>query len=178
MKFSVFIAASFDGYIARKDGSLDWLPGSDGEPQAEDTGYQAFYASVDTLVMGRHTYETVLTFGEWPYPDKRVVVLSSRYAHAMQPITEGVWGSSAPPTDLSTQLESVGAQLAYVDGGKTIQAFLRAGLIGEMTLTRIPVLLGDGIPLFGSLEHDIRLRHLSTHAFGNGMVQSKYEVLR
>jgi dihydrofolate reductase len=178
IRFSVFIASSLDGYIARKDGSLDWLPGSDGQAPAEDTGYQDFYASVDTLVTGRNTYELVLTFGEWPYQGKRVVVLSSRYAKQMQPIAEGVWGSSASPQELAAQLAELGARHVYVDGGRTIQGFLRASLIDDMTVTRIPVLLGDGIPLFGGLERDIRLQHLSTRVLGDGMVQSSYEATR
>lgn len=178
MKFSVFIAASLDGFIARKDGSLDWLPGSDGAPSTEDTGYEVFYASVDTLVMGRNTYELVRTFGEWPYAGKRVVVLSSRYPEAIQVVAEGVWGISVSPANIAAQLEKLDAKHVYVDGGKTIQGFLRAGLIDEITLTRIPVLLGGGIALFGDLERDVQLLHRSTHTFDSGMVQSRYEVIR
>ncbi len=178
IRFSVFIASSTDGYIARKDGSLDWLPGSDGQPLDEDTGYDEFYASVDTLVMGRNTYEFVQSFGEWPYQGKRVVVLSSRYDRTMCQIAEGVWGTSASPGELAAQLAELGARHVYVDGGKTIQGFLRAGLISEMTITRIPILLGEGIPLFGALEHDVALMHRSTRTFSNGMVQTRYEVTR
>ncbi len=178
IRFSVFIASSLDGYIARKDGSLDWLPGSDGQPLDEDTGYDDFYASVDTLVLGRNTYEKVLSFGDWPYRGKRVVVLSSRYDRSLQIIAEGVWGTSAPPVELAAQLERLGVSRVYVDGGKTIQGFLCAGLISDMTITRVPVLLGEGIPLFGSLERDIRLLHRTTRTFRSGMVQSSYEVTR
>jgi dihydrofolate reductase len=178
MRFSVFIAASLDGFIARKDGSLDWLPGSDGTPSNEDTGYEAFYASVDTLVMGRNTYELVRTFGAWPYAGKRVVVLSSSYPRTMQKIADGVFGVSATPVDIVGQLEKLGAKHVYVDGGKTIQGFLRVGLIDEITLTRIPILLGAGMPLFGDLASDVRLLHRSTRSFDSGMVQSRYEVIR
>lgn len=178
MMFLVFIATSLDGYIARSDGGLDWLPGSDGQPLEEDTGYADFYASVDTLVMGRNTYELVLSFEEWPYRDKRVVVLSSHYAQAFQPVAEGVWGSSAPPDEPAAQLDHLGARCVYVDGGKTIQGFLRAGLIDEMTITRAPILLGDGIPLFGGLARDVELLHRATRTFTNGMVQSRYAVIR
>jgi dihydrofolate reductase len=177
-KFSVFIATSLDGFVARKDGSLDWLPGSDGAPSAEDTGYEDFYASVDTLVMGRNTYDLVQSFGEWPYPGKRVVVLSSHYPKSMQPVAADVWGVSATPAEMAVQLESLGTKHVYVDGGKTIQRFLRAGLIDEMTITHIPVLLGEGIPLFGALDRDILLSHCSTRTFNNGMVQSRYRVSR
>ena len=178
IKYSVFIAASLDGFIARKDGSLDWLPGSDGQTSDEDTGYDDFYASVDTLVMGRNTYELVQTFGEWPYADKTVLVLSHRYPEQMKRIAEGVWGLSALPANLVSELQRLGAKHVYVDGGKTIHGLLRAGLIDEMTITRVPVLLGEGISLFGDLEGDIRLLHLSTRTFDNGMVQSRYEVIR
>lgn len=178
IRFSVFIAVSLDGYIARKNGNLDWLPGSDGMPSNEDTGYEAFYASVDTLVMGRNTYELVKTFGEWPYAGRCVVVLSSQYPEAMQKIGEDMFGSSASPTNLAGQLERLGAKHVYVDGGKTIQGFLRAELIDEVTLTRIPILLGEGISLFGELKKDVHLLHCSTRTFDSGMVQSRYRVLR
>ncbi len=178
IKYSVFIAASLDGFIARKNGSLDWLPGNDGQVQVEDTGYNDFYAAVDTLVMGRNTYEFVQSFDAWPFAGKRVVVLSSNYPFTMQVVAEHVWGTSASPVELDKQLEQLGVKHVYVDGGQTIQSYLRAGLIAELTVTRIPVLLGEGISLFGTLQHDIGLRHRSTRMFNNGMVQSKYEVIR
>lgn len=178
IKFSVFIASSLDGFIARKNGGLDWLPGSDSVTSDEDHGYQEFFASVDTLVMGRNTYELVLSFGEWPYRGKKVVVLSSRYSKALMRIADGVEGSSASPVELLHQLKGTGSTHVYVDGGKTIQSFLQAGLIDEMTITRVPVLIGEGIPLFGTLAQDIQLRHLSTKTFLSGLVQSSYKVIK
>ena len=177
VRFSVFIATSLDGFIARKDGGLDWLPGSDGTTNGEDHGYQAFFAAVDTLVMGRNTYELVLTFGEWPYQGKRVIVLSRHYSKELQPLADGVTGTSASPIELVHYLEQSGAKHVYVDGGKTIQSFLRAGLIQDMTITRVPVLLGEGIPLFGELAQDIKLQHESTKTFQSGLVQSTYKVI-
>ena len=176
IKCSVFIATSLDGFIARKDGSLDWLPGSDGVEGDEDYGYAEFFTSVDTLVIGRKTYELVATFTEWPYGGKRVVVLSSSYPKIPAMIAEGVVGTSCPPKELVQQLTQVGARHVYVDGGKTIHTFLRAGLIQEMTITRIPILIGEGIPLFGALAHDLKLLHLATRSFANGFVQSKYAI--
>ncbi len=173
---SVFIATSLDGFIARKDGALDWLPGSDGQTGGEDYGFGAFFESVDTLVIGRKTYDLVLTFPEWPYKGKRVVVLSSRYPATLTPLGENLSGASAAPHDLLRQLALEGARHIYVDGGKTIQGFLAAGLIQEMTLTRVPVLLGEGIPLFGPLARDLALHHLETRSFDNGLVQSRYRV--
>lgn len=175
IKSSVFIATSLDGFIARKNGDLDWLPGSDGQT-GEDLGYEQFIASVDTLVMGRNTYELVQTFGEWPYGGKRVVVLSSRFPKIPERLAEGVEGSSASPAELMRQLQRSGSTHVYVDGGKTIQSFLGANLIQEITITRIPVLLGEGIPLFGPLAGDIKLRHESTKAFDSGLVQSRYSI--
>lgn len=175
-KCSVFIATSLDGFIARKDGALDWLPGSDGTTGGEDYGFGAFFEGVDTLVIGRKTCELALSFPEWPYRGKRVVVLSSRYPATLTPLGENLSGASAAPRDLVRQLEQTGAQHVYVDGGKTIQGFLAAGLIQEMALTRVPVLLGEGIPLFGPLARDVVLQHLDTLSFDSGLVQSRYRV--
>jgi dihydrofolate reductase len=177
IRFSVFIATSLDGYIARKNGDLDWLPGSDATASNEDHGYQEFIATIDTLVMGRNTYELVLTFGEWPYRGKRVVVLSSRFPKQLTRLADGVEGTSAAPAELARQLAASGATHVYVDGGMTIQSFLQAGLIQDMIITRVPVLIGAGIPLFGPLAQDIRLRHESTRSFASGLVQSRYTLL-
>lgn len=175
IKCSVFIATSLDGFIARNNGDLDWLPDGGGETEGDDHGYSDFFAAIDTLVMGRNTYEKVLTFGDWPFR-KKVVVLSSRYPKHPMRIADGVEGTSASPAELVRQLEAAGSAHVYVDGGKTIQSFLRDSLISEMTITRVPVLLGEGIPLFGPLAQDIRLRHEATKSFENGLVQSRYTV--
>lgn len=174
--FSVFVATSVDGFIARKNGDLDWLPGSDGEPASEDHGFVDFLASIDTLVMGRKTYEKVMTFEDWPYRCKRVIVLSSRFPRNGEGLGEGAEGISASPVELARQLAASSAARVYVDGGETIQGFLNAGLITDMTITRIPVLLGEGVPLFGPLAGDIRLLHQSTRTWESGLVQSKYLV--
>jgi dihydrofolate reductase len=176
VKCSVFIATSLDGFIARKNGDLDWLPGSDGVAGDEDYGFHEFFASIDTLVMGRKTYELALTFKEWPYRGKNVIVLSSGFPREPKSLNEGVMGTSSSPTELIQRLASSGSGHVYVDGGKTIQGFLQADLIQDMTITRIPVLIGEGISLFGPLAHDIKLEHVSTRAFESGFVQSKYKV--
>lgn len=171
MKASVFVGTSVDGFIARTNGDLDWLPADGGEPH----GYDEFMASVDAIVIGRKTFETVLGFGAWPY-HKRVVVLSSR------PLDLSAAGGSAeqmsgPPAEIVARLASSGAHHLYVDGGITIQGFLRAGLIDRLVITRVPVLIGDGIPLFGSLPRDVKLRHVATRSYPSGLVQSEYEVV-
>jgi dihydrofolate reductase len=172
MTASVFIGTSVDGFIARKNGAFDFLP-ADPEPH----GYDEFMASVDALVIGRKTFETVMAFPDWPYGDKRVVVLSS------QPVDlSGVKGGvveqmSGSPASIVARLAESGAHHLYIDGGITIQRFLRAGLIQRLIITRVPVLIGEGIPLFGSLPHDVQLRHVMTRHFPSGLVQTEYEVL-
>ena len=171
MQISVFIATSLDGFIARANGDLDWLPADGGEPH----GYDEFIATVDTLVIGRKTYETVLGFPDWPYGARQVVVLSTQTL-APPPAGAAVEKMSGPPAKIAAQLAAAGVQHAYLDGGITIQGFLRAGLIQRIIITRIPVLLGDGIPLFGSLPRDIILKHVATRQFESGLVQSEYLV--
>ena len=172
MKVSVFIGTSVDGFIARPNGDLDFLPEGGGEPH----GYDEFITSVDTLVIGRKTFETVLTFAEWPYGDKRVVVLSSRPLD-LSAVRGGVVEQMAgPPAEVVSKLAASGAHHVYVDGGITIQGFLRAGLVQRLVITRVPVLIGDGIPLFGTLPRDVRLRHVSTQHYPSGLVKSEYQV--
>jgi dihydrofolate reductase len=174
MRASVFIAASVDGFIARPNGAIDWLP----QGEVEEHGYTAFSASVDVMVMGRGTFETVLGFGgEWPFKDKLVIVLSSRPIDLSAVAGAPVEQMSGEPAEIVARLAARGLKHAYVDGGDTIQRFLRAGLIQRMIITRIPVLIGQGIPLFGALDADIRLNHVATRTYAGGLVQSEYEVL-
>ena len=171
MTVSVFVGASVDGFIARPNGDLDWLP-EDAEPH----GYDEFMASVDALVIGRNTFEKVLTLGPWHYGDKRVVVLSSHPVDLSAATGGVVEHMAGPPAEIVSQLAARGAHHLYVDGGITIQRFLRAGLVDRLIITRVPVLIGDGIPLFGTLPGDVRLRHVSTRHFPSGLVQSEYHV--
>lgn len=177
LRCSVYIATSLDGFIARKDGALDWLPGSDGVEGDEDYGFHAFFATIDCLVMGRNTYEMACKFHEWPYHGKRVMVLSRQFPLHPQRLAEGVEGTAMAPKELLQYVADAGAKQVYVDGGKTIQSFLREHLIQELTITQVPILIGGGMPLFGPLTQDIQLAHVSTSTFANGFVQSKYTVL-
>jgi dihydrofolate reductase len=174
IKCSVFIATSLDGFIARSNGDIGWL--TEGGAANEDYGYKEFFDSVDALVMGRNTYEFVLTFDAWPYADKKVVVLSHRPQNVACHPSGNIEITSGAPAEVVQRLSETGARHAYVDGGKTVQGFLRAGLIQEMTLTRLPILLGEGLPLFGPLAGDLRFQHIETRAFPNGFVQSKYRA--
>ena len=171
MKASVFIGTSVDGFIARRDGALDFLPPGGGEPH----GYEEFMATVDALVIGRNTYEIVLAFETWPYGEKQVIVLSSRPI-APAPAGAVVEHMSGAPAEIVERLEARKFKHIYVDGGITIQSFLAAGLIQRLIITQVPVLIGEGIPLFGPLPHDIRLSHVATRQYKSGLVQSEYEV--
>ncbi|HKQ75358.1 MAG TPA: dihydrofolate reductase family protein [Blastocatellia bacterium] len=171
MKASVFIATSLDGFIARADGALDWLPGDDVEPH----GYEEFMDTVDALVIGRKTFETVLAFDTWPYGAKPVFALSSR-ALAPAPLGAVVEHMSGDPAEIVSQLTARGIRHVYVDGGITIQRFLQAGLIQRLIITRIPVIIGAGIPLFGPTHRDIALKHIATRQYASGLVQSEYTV--
>lgn len=189
MKVSAYIATSLDGFIARPDGALDWLPGAgddegrrfaDGFAREEaDYGWSAFWDSVDCLIMGRRSFAKVRTFGGWPYEGKRVLVLSRDPQFVVPEELAGKAEAAGAPPSLSAllkQLSAAGHRHIYVDGGQTIQAFLREGLITEMTVTRIPVLIGEGIPLFGPVPSDIPLTLVRSVAYANGFVQSVYTL--
>ena len=169
---SVFIAMSLDGYIARADGSLDWL--SVVEREGEDYGYRAFVDGVDALVMGRKTYDTVLGFDEWPFAGKRCIVLT--HARPTSPRADEEFASGAPAA-LLEQLGRQGVRRVYVDGGAVIREFLAGDLIDDLTVSIIPVLLGSGLPLFGG-GGEQRLKLRESRAFDSGLVQLTYDVPR
>ncbi len=170
---SVFVGTSLDGFIARLDGAFDFLPVDGGEPH----GFTEFMATVDAVVMGRNTFEVVLAMGHWFYGEKRVVVLSSRPLDLAVVKNGRVEQMSGEPAEIVARLAATGAHHLYVDGGDTIQRFLRAGLVNRFIITRVPVLIGEGISLFGPVPHDIKLRHVRTQELQGGMVQSEYHVL-
>ena len=175
---SVFIATSLDGFIAKPDGDIEWLHADFGPSDGGDYGYKTFIDSVDAIVMGRNSYEKVLSFGgKWPYEVKKVIVLSSGRLDIPGKISSTVSAMSGGPHQIVRQLANEGYAHLYIDGGLTIQKFLEAGLIQKLIITRIPVLLGEGIPLFGPLSGEKKLRHISTSSYTNGFVQSTYEVL-
>ncbi|MGA2356195.1 MAG: dihydrofolate reductase family protein [Terriglobales bacterium] len=172
MTVSVFVGTSVDGFIARANGDLDFLPPDGGEPH----GYTEFMASVDALVIGRKTFETVLAYPTWPYGKKRVVVLSSKPIDLSAVHGGLVEQMAGAPGEILAKLVADGIRHVYVDGGITIQRFLRAGLVHRLIITRVPVLIGEGIPLFGSLPRDVRLRHVATQSYASGLVKSEYQV--
>jgi dihydrofolate reductase len=172
MKQSVFCGVSVDGFLARPNGALDFLDAGGHEPH----GYEEFFSSVDVMVIGRKTFEVVLGFGGWAYGTKPVVVLSSQPLDFSSIPSAVVEQMSGEPADIVARLKSRGFQHAYIDGGITIQRFLAAGLIHRLIITRVPNLIGAGIPLFGSLPQDISLRHIATRSYQGGLVQTEYEI--
>ena len=164
----VYIATSLDGFIARKDGAIDWLDNIP-NPTNSDYGYYAFMAGIDCHLIGRGTYEVVLGFNPWPYT-KPVFVLSRTLTG---PLAGGAELINASPRDAVASLHARGLKNIYVDGGVTIQGFLREDLIDEMIITRIPIVLGSGLPLFGKCG-EIPFQHLKTEVFDDMLVKSRY----
>ncbi len=171
MQLSVFCGVSVDGFLARTNHALDFLDAGGAEPH----GFEEFFGSVDVLVIGRKTSEVVLTFGKWPYGKKPVVVLSSRTLDLSKIKGGVVEQMTGEPAEIATRLKARGFKHAYIDGGITIQRFLSAGLIDRLVVTRVPVLIGEGIPLFGPLSRDITLHHVATRTYRGGLVQSEYK---
>ena len=174
MKTTVLCAVSLDGYIARSDGDVSWLgtPSEDGD----DGGFSALMETIDFVVMGRNTFDKVMTFGVWPY-EKSVVVLTNRELVVPHDLGGSVETMSGTPDEVVAALAGRGAEHLYIDGGKTVQAFLDAGLIRKIILTTVPVLIGEGISLFGKLDKDVRLQHSATRTLHRGLVQSEYQVV-
>jgi len=177
MRTTVFCATSLDGFIARENGAIDWL-GSPPEEGGEDYGYQAFMDSVDVLVMGRNTFDIILPFEPWPYEGKPVTVLTHRPLELPERLKGRVDVQAGEPRQILKKLKARKYEHAYIDGGRTIQDFLRSGLIDRLVITRLPILIGSGIPLFDKLPHDIRLQLRQSRSFPDGLVQSDYQVVR
>ena len=171
----VFMATSLDGFVARQDHRLDWLMKQ--QTEGEDHGYDNFIADMDGIVMGRGSYETVLGFDSWPY-DKPVIVMSGSVSERDIPaaLRDHVRLTTLAPTDLMASLRKEGWTRAYIDGGQLVQSFLRDGLIKDLVLTVVPVLIGEGIRLFGPVPQDIDLELVGTKSFKSGLVQIRYRI--
>ena len=172
MKTYVYIGTSLDGFIARRDGNLDWLVAFANHEVNES--YKEFINRIDAIVIGRGTFETVLKFPSWPY-DKRVFVLSTSIKQPPDIVKGKVTVLSMKPQELLRYLATEGFSNIYVDGGKVIQGFLKADCIDELIMTKVPVLIGDGIPIFGYLDNDLQFELIQTKVFSNGLVMSHYE---
>lgn len=175
-KISVFIATSLDGYIARKNGDIDWLVKFNppiNTDEDKDCGYSKFYSGIDVLVMGRNSYEVVSSFDPWPYQGKRVVVLSS----TLTSVCDQAELFSGDIAHLVEKLHAEDIQHIYVDGGVTVSQFLNADLVDQLIISLIPVILGSGIPLFNKIHHDKWCKLVSSKPYSNGLVQLHYEVI-
>ncbi len=175
MKLSVFCGISVDGFLARPNHTFDFLD----TPEQGPHGFEEFFASVDAILIGRRTFDVVLSFGgAWGYGKKPVFVLTHRppdFSSLKGAVVESISGE---PALVAAQLAARGFHNVYVDGGQTIQQFLAAGLLDRMIVTRVPVLIGEGIPLFGPIPRDIPLRHVATRSYSGGLVQTEYEIDR
>lgn len=183
MKCSVYIATSADGYIATPDGNVDWLHTCgdlEVDMGAEDMGFQAFMESVDCMIMGRKCMDMIssmnLTPEQWPYGDMRIIVLSNSVKRPPENLLGKVEMYSGGINDLILKLESGNHKHVYVDGGSTITSFLNLKLIDQMIITNAPILLGEGIPLFGKLNQQIKLKNAESVAYKNDFIQNKYNV--
>jgi dihydrofolate reductase len=171
---SVFCGVSVDGFLARPDDTLDFLDAGGDVPH----GFEEFLATVDVIVIGRRTFEFVQRVADFSLYGKRTIVTLSSRPMDLSKVKGGVVEQmSGEPADIVTQLQARGFQHAYIDGGVTIQRFLAAGMIDRLTVTRVPILIGTGIPLFGPLPKDIGLRHVATRSYDGGLVQSEYEIV-
>ncbi|OYD21181.1 dihydrofolate reductase family protein [Oceanimonas baumannii] len=184
MKCSVFIATSADGYIATIDGGIDWLETS-GKTDIDlgdgtDMGFNSFIASVDCMIMGRGCMEKLASFNltpeQWPYGTIRIIALSRSVKEVPGSLKGKVELHSGDVSTLVSELETAGFKKAYIDGGATITSFLNAKLINEITITQAPILLGNGKPLFGLINHEVKLKDAKATVFGNDFIQVKYEV--
>lgn len=175
IRTSVYVGVSVDGFIARAGGEVDFL--DDHAPAGSDLGWADFIGSVDVLVMGRATFDSVLNAGvAWPYGDLTVVVWTHRPLDLPAELSH-VEASELGPRELLDGLGERGFRHAYVDGGRTVQQFLQEGLIDEITLTTVPTLIGEGTRIFGALSGDVHLEHAETTTYGNGFVQTRYRVV-
>jgi dihydrofolate reductase len=172
MNTIVYIGTSLDGFIARKDGDIHWLT-QFADNEAIDA-YKQFMSRIDAIVIGRGTFEKVLTFSSWPY-EKKVFVLSTSIKQVSDVLKEKVTVLSMKPKELLSYLSSMGFSSIYVDGGKVIQEFLKEDLIDELIISKTPILIGSGIPLFGYLNTDLQFKHIRTEVQSNGLVRSYYE---
>ena len=168
----VYIAASLDGFIATPEGGIEWLEEAP-NPSGGDFGFSEFISKVEALVMGRNTFEKVLSFGEWPYTIP-VFVATHTLKSIPDYLEDRVEIVSGSPQDIVLNLRSRNYQDLYIDGGRLVQSFLRGYLIDELIVTRVPKLLGEGIPLFGGLDRVLDFEHVETEVIENYLVKSRY----
>ena len=163
---AAFLAMSLDGFISRPDGRVDWLDAYPAPPE----DYAAFFAGVDTVLVGRATYDLVATFPEWPYGTKRVAVLT----HRPPAPRHGEVFLAGEPAEVLAGLAASGSRSVYVDGGAVVSQFLAAGLLDELTVTVIPLVLGAGRRLFQGTLPERRLSLVASRVYPSGLVRITY----
>lgn len=176
IKLSAFVAVSLDGYIARLNGKLDWLTVNSKKTEAEDFGYYDFLATVDCVVMGRHSFEKAVAFPEWPFHRKRVVVVSRTWNKIPDEYLDYAQLYSGKMELLTVELQNQGVKRVYVHGGITVHSFIQAKCLTDITITHVPVILGSGIPLFGPTRDDVHFDLVRNKSFDSGFVQSVYQL--
>ena len=172
MRTIAYLGTSLDGFIARKDGEIDWLTQFANDEAIH--AYEDFMNRIDAIVIGRGTFEKVLTFSSWPY-EKKVFVLSNTIKQLSDTLKDKAILISMKPEELLRYLSGLGFSTIYVDGGKVIQDFLKKDLIDEMIIAKAPILIGSGIPLFNYIDTDLQFKHVKTAVQSNGLVRSYYE---
>lgn len=172
----IYIAQSLDGFIAGKDGNIDWLLDIP-NPEGSDWGFSSFMDTIDAVIMGRNTFEAVKNFDVWMYP-RPVFVLSSSLKEIPEKLSGKAEIINGSPKDVIGKLNSRGFHSFYVDGGKTIQSFLKEDLIDELIIATIPVILGDGIPLFGTLGRELKFEYVKTEIFDKRFTKNFYKRMR
>jgi dihydrofolate reductase len=173
VKVSYYVACTLDGYIADSDGGVDWL--GPFMASGEDFGYSEFIASVDALVMGRRTYDTVRAFGAWPYGDLPCLVLTHRQ---LEPATPTIRACSGEPSAVVDRLRGEGLEHAWLVGGASVAGeFFRTGLVDDLIITLVPIFLGRGIPLLADTAEPSRKLHLvETTRWANDLVTLHYRL--
>ncbi len=175
MRTFVYIGTSLDGFIARKDGEIDWLVQFANDEALR--AYKEFIDKIDAIIIGKGTFEKVLSFPTWPY-DKEVFVLSTTIRQGPYLKKEKVTVLSMKPGELLKHLSDSGFSNIYVDGGKVIQDYLKEDLIDELIISQAPIILGSGIPLFNYFDNELQFEHKQTKVQSNGLVRSYYERKR
>ncbi len=174
---SVYIATSLDGYIADKNGGIDWLY-SVPNPNKSDLGFNKFNEQIDAMVMGRNTFETVCGFDfDWPYKIP-VFVLSNSLKEVPKDYQDKAYLVKGSMQEVTEQINKKGYSSLYIDGGATVQSFLKEDLIDDLIITTIPVILGEGIPLFTVLNQKLDFELITSEVYINQLVQSHYSRKR
>ncbi len=174
MRTSVFIAQSLDGFIAKKDGDIEWLNEASQKAKDEDLGYESFMESCDYLIMGKNSFMKVLSFDTWPYDGEKVIVVSSTLKRLPEDI-KNVTLFNGDIKDLHTKLKNENCKKLYIDGGKLISSFLNENLVTDITVTNIPIFLGKGIKLFNNVNTKLQFKAKESTVFPSGLVKIKYE---